>query len=207
VLLPALAVTLGTTLLALMLALIGAGALAMVLVQSRLLERAFMPFAIILQVTPVVAVAPLLLIYTDSRTAVLTTAFIVAFFPILATMLAGLRAADPGLRDLMRLMGASRLQVLITLELPSALPFALTGLRIGGGLSLIAAVVGEFAAGSAGRDAGLAYRLLEAQYRLNAPRVFAALVLLAVAGIALYGLTSLISHLALTRWRRGGSPR
>lgn len=200
---PALVSTLRTTGLALLLAFFGAGGLAVLLAQSPLVERLVLPYAVILQVTPVVAIAPLLLIYMGSDGAVLMVAFLVAFFPIFSNLLAGLKAADPGLGDLFRHLKASRWQRLLALDLPSALPFAMAGLRIGGGLSLVAAVVAEFAAGSAGADAGLAYRLLEAQYRLNTPRLFAALVLLALTGILIHLGTSLVSKLVLRRWQRG----
>lgn len=205
VLFPALLSTLRTTGLALALAFAGGAMLAILFSQSRLLEQAFLPLAVILQVTPVIAIAPLLVIYMGSDGAVLTSAFLVAFFPILANLMTGLKAADAGHRDLFRQLGANRWQRLLALDLPSALPYAMAGLRIGGGLSLIAAVVGEIAAGSAGADAGLAYRLIEAQNRLNTPRLFAALLLLGLVGVALHGATSLVAHFALSRWRRSGT--
>ena len=198
---PALLVTLRITFLALLLALVGGTALAIVLVRSRWIELALFPFAVILQVTPVIAVAPLLLIYTDTQTTLLTCSFLVAFFPILANMVAGLKSVDHNLLDLFDLHGASRWQTLAYLQVPAALPYFMAGLRIGGGLALIASVVAEFAAGSAGQGAGLAFRLLESGYRLNMPRLFAALILLTGTGVAIFGLTSLVSWLALRRWR------
>ena len=205
---PALLITLRTTFAALFFAVVGGVALAILLVQSRWIESALFPFAVILQVTPVVAVAPLLLIYApDAQTALLIVAFLVAFFPILANMVAGLKSVDHGLLDVFRLQGASRWQTLLLLRLPTSLPFFMTGLRIGGGLALIAAVVAEFVAGTAGPGAGLAFRLIEAQYRLNMPRVFAALVLLALAGVAIFALTSFISWLTLHRWHDSATSR
>ena len=205
---PALLVTLRITFTALALALAGGVLLAVLLIQSRWIELALYPYAVILQVTPIVAIAPLLLVYVSSTTtALLICAFLVAFFPILSNMVQGLKSVDHNLLDLMELYGASRLQTLWLLKLPAALPYFMTGLRVGGGLALIAAVVAEFAAGSAGAGSGLAFRLLEAQYRLNIPRLFAALVLLSLTGVAIFGLTSLISWLALRRWHESAIRR
>ncbi len=193
-------VTLRTTLLALGLAVVGSVALAMLFAQSKLIERSFFPFAVILQVTPIVAIAPLLLIYLSSGTAVLVCAFLVAFFPILSNTALGLASADHNLVELMDLYQASRWQQLLRLRLPSALPYFLGGLRIGGGLALIGAIVAEIAAGSAGQGSGLAFRIVEAGFRLNIPRMFAALVLISLTGIAIYvGLTAL-SYALLHRW-------
>jgi NitT/TauT family transport system permease protein len=155
---------------------------------------------VILQVTPVVAVAPLLLIYLPQHAAVLVCAWIVAFFPVLANTTLGLRSVDRNLIALFSIYGASGKQMLWRLKLPSALPYMLGGLRIAGGLSLVGAVVAEIAAGSAGAGSGLAYRIAESGYRLNIPRMFAALLLLSVAGIAIFYALSLINHLALRRW-------
>ena len=182
------------------LASIGGIALAVAFNQWRLAEYAFYPYAVVLQVTPVVAIAPLLLIYLPQHLAVLACAWIVAFFPVLANTTLGLRSVDHNLGALFDLYKASRWQVLIRLKLPSALPQILAGLRIAGGLSLIGAVVAEIAAGSAGAGSGLAYRIAESGYRLNIPRMFAALLLLSLAGVAIFLLLSLLSHLALRRW-------
>ncbi len=168
--------------------------------QSRLVEYSLYPYAVILQVTPIVAVAPLLLIYLPQPLAVLACAWIVAFFPVLANTTLGLHSVDRNLADLFALYGASRGQMLWNLKLPSALPYILGGLRIAGGLSLIGAVVAEIAAGSAGAGSGLAYRIAESGYRLNIPRMFAALLLLSVAGIVIFYLLSAINYLALRRW-------
>ncbi|MGI4802639.1 MAG: ABC transporter permease [Janthinobacterium lividum] len=205
---PALLVTLRITITALVLALIGGVALAVLLIQSRWIELALYPYAVILQVTPIVAIAPLLLVYLSStQTVLLICAFLVAFFPILSNMVQGLKSVDHNLLNLFELYRASRLQTLLLLKLPAALPYFMAGLRIGGGLALIAAVVAEFAAGSAGAGSGLAFRLLEAQYRLNIPRLFAALLLLSVTGVAIFGLTSLISWLCLRRWHESALRR
>jgi NitT/TauT family transport system permease protein len=193
-------VTLLTTFEGFLLAAIGGVGLAVLFNQFRLLEYSLYPYAVILQVTPVVAVAPLLLIYLPQPLAVLACAWIVAFFPVLANTTLGLNSVDRNLTDLFALYDAARGQVLWNLKLPSALPYILGGLRIAGGLSLIGAVVAEIAAGSAGAGSGLAYRIAEAGYRLNIPRMFAALLLLSIAGIAIFYLLSLINYLALRRW-------
>ena len=175
--------------------------------QSRLIEYSFYPYAVILQVTPIVAIAPLLLIYLPQHLAVLTCAWIVAFFPVLANTTLGLNSVDHNLLALFQLYKANRWQVLWQLKLPSALPQMLAGLRIAGGLSLIGAVVAEIAAGSAGAGSGLAYRIAESGYRLNIPRMFAALLLLSVAGVAIFFVLSALSHLALRRWHESAIAR
>jgi NitT/TauT family transport system permease protein len=192
--------TLLTTLEGFVAAAIGGIALALLFNQSKWLEYSLFPYAVILQVTPVIAIAPLLLIYLPQQTAVIVCAWIVGFFPVLSNTTLGLNSVDRNLAGLFQLYGASRMQTLRYLKLPSALPFILGGLRIAGGLSLIGAVVAEIAAGSAGAGSGLAYRIAESGYRLNIPRMFAALLLLSVAGIVIYGLLALASHLALRRW-------
>jgi NitT/TauT family transport system permease protein len=192
--------TLTTTLEGFVAAAIGGIALALLFNQSKWLEYSLFPYAVILQVTPVIAIAPLLLIYLPQQAAVIVCAWIVGFFPVLANTTLGLNSVDRNLAGLFRLYGASRLQTLAYLKLPSALPYILGGLRIAGGLSLIGAVVAEIAAGSAGAGSGLAYRILESGYRLNIPRMFAALLLLSAAGIVIYGLLALTSHLVLRRW-------
>jgi NitT/TauT family transport system permease protein len=193
-------VTLTTTLEGFGLALFGGVGLAVLFNQSRLIEYSLYPYAVILQVTPVVAIAPLLLIYLPQPAAVLACAWIVAFFPVLANTTLGLSSVDRNLADLFRLYGASRWQVLRRLKLPAAMPYILGGMRIAGGLSLIGAVVAEIAAGSAGAGSGLAYRIAESGYRLNIPRMFAALLLLSAAGIVIFFALSLLSHLVLRRW-------
>lgn len=192
--------TLLTTVEGFVAAAIGGIALALLFHQSKWLEYSMFPFAVILQVTPVIAIAPLLLIYLPQQTAVVVCAWIVAFFPVLSNTTLGLNSVDRNLAGLFQLYGASRLQTLRLLELPSALPYILGGLRIAGGLSLIGAVVAEIAAGTAGAGSGLAYRIAESGYRLNIPRMFAALLLLSLAGIVIYGLLALTSYLVLRRW-------
>jgi NitT/TauT family transport system permease protein len=192
--------TLLTTLEGFLAAAVGGVALALLFNRSKWLEYSLFPYAVILQVTPVIAIAPLLLIYLPQQTAVIACAWIVGFFPVLSNTTLGLNSVDRNLAGLFQLYGASRMQTLRYLKLPAALPFILGGLRIAGGLSLIGAVVAEIAAGSAGAGSGLAYRIAESGYRLNIPRMFAALLLLSVAGIVIYGLLALTSHLALRRW-------
>jgi NitT/TauT family transport system permease protein len=204
----ALLVTVRITLLALALALIGGVLLAIVLVQSKWVELAFFPYAVILQVTPIVAIAPLILIYTSTtQQALLICAWLVAFFPILSNTTQGLKSTDHNLLNLFELYGANGWQTLLLLRIPNALPYFLAGLRIAGGLALIAAVVAEFAAGTAGGNAGLAFRLLESQFRLNIPRLFAALVLLSLTGVIIYFITSFISWLLLRKWHESAVRR
>ena len=181
-------------------AAIGGVALALLFNLSKWLEYSLFPYAVVLQVTPVIAIAPLLLIYLSQPTAVVVCAWIVAFFPVLSNTTLGLNSVDRNLAGLFQLYGASKLQTLCFLKLPAALPYILGGLRIAGGLSLIGAVVAEIAAGSAGAGSGLAYRIAESGYRLNIPRMFAALLLLSAAGIVIYGLLALTSYLVLRRW-------
>jgi NitT/TauT family transport system permease protein len=205
---PAFLVTTRITLISLFLALVGGVGFAIFLVQSRWIEIAFYPIAVILQVTPIVAISPLILIYAPTtQVALLICAFLVAFFPILSNMVQGLKSVDHNLINLFELYGASTLQTLWYLKIPAAQPYFMTGLRIGGGLALIAAVVAEFAAGSAGAGSGLAFRLLEAQFRLNIPRLFAALLMLSALGVAIFATTSFISWLVLHRWHESSLKR
>jgi len=200
-------VTLLTTFEGFLLAAVGGIGLAILFNQSRLVEYSFYPYAVILQVTPIVAIAPLLLIYLPQPLAVLVCAWIVAFFPVLANTTLGLSSVDHNLLALFDLYKASRWQVLWNLKLPSALPQILAGLRIAGGLSLIGAVVAEIAAGSAGAGSGLAYRIAESGYRLNIPRMFAALILLSLAGVAIFYALSAMSYLVLRRWHESAIAR
>jgi NitT/TauT family transport system permease protein len=199
-LVPALLVTLKTTFAALAAAIAGGVGLAILFTQWKWVERSFLPFAIVLQVTPIVAIAPLLLIYLEAPAAVLVCAFLVAFFPILSNTALGLASADRNLVDLFKLYRATRWQMLLHLRLPAALPYFLGGLRIGGGLALIGAIVAELAAGNAGKGAGLAFRIAEAGYRLNIPRMFAALALISATGIAIFAALSALSAYLLGRW-------
>ncbi len=204
----ALLVTLQITLMALAVAVIGGVGLAVLFTQSRWLEMSFYPYAVILQVTPVVSIAPLIFIYVDNRlVGLLLCAWLVAFFPVLANTTLGLNSADHNLRDLMRIYGASRWQRLRYLQLPSALPYFLGGLRIAGGLSLIGAVVSEYVAGTGGIGSGLAFRILEAGYRLNIPRMFAALALIAASGVVIFAGLSFLSFMLLRKWHESAIKR
>ncbi len=186
---------------ALALAAIGGVLIASMFALSRGLEHALFPVAVILQVTPVVAIAPLILIYVESTTAaLLLCAWIVAFFPILSNTVLGLRAADPNLRDLYRLYRATPWQRLRLLLVPSALPYFIAGLKISGGLSLIGAVTAEMVAGAAGRETGLASRILEASFRTETPKMFAALLLLVITGVAIFWSFNALSRMLLGRW-------
>jgi NitT/TauT family transport system permease protein len=193
--------TLEITFAALALAVGGGVALAFLMTLSSWLERSLYPYAVIAQVTPIIAVAPLIILWIDNAfLALVVCATIVAFFPILSNTIAGFRSADRNLHDLFRLYGARRWQVQSLLEAPSALPYFLAGLRISGGLALIGAVAAEFVAGTGGTETGLAYRILEAGYRLQIPRLFAALMLLSLAGIAIHAVLGALSGYVLRRW-------
>lgn len=200
--------TLRTTFAALLLAVSLGVMLAVLFTQWRWLERAVLPYVIVLQVTPVVAIAPLIIIWTgDITVSLLICAWLVAFFPILSNTILGLNSADHNLVDLFEVYGATRWQKLVLLRLPSAMPYFLGGLKISGGLSLIGAVVAEFVAGTGGQGSGLAFRILESGYQLRVPRMFAALILISVAGIAIYLLTSWISWAILHKWHESALKR
>jgi NitT/TauT family transport system permease protein len=200
--------TLKITFGALLLACAGGVLIAAVFALSRPVEVALFPIAVMLQVTPIVAVAPLILIYVESTTAaLLLCAWIVAFFPILSNTVIGLRAADANLRDLFRLYRATPLQRLRWLLVPSALPYFVAGLKISGGLSLIGAVTAEMVAGAAGRETGLASRILEASFRTETPKMFAALTLLVLTGVIIFWGFNALSRALLGRWHAVESPR
>jgi NitT/TauT family transport system permease protein len=204
----ALLVTLKITFLSLLLAVLGGVGLSILFTQSKWVEMSLFPFAVILQVTPIVAIFPLINIYVDNQTAkLLLCAWIVAFFPILSNTTLGLNSVDRNLIDLFRLNGATRWQTLTLLRLPAAMPYFLGGLKIAGGLALIGAVVAEFVAGSAGQSSGLASRIIEAGYRLNAPRLFAALILVSFTGILIFLVMTWISNLILGRWHESAMAR
>jgi NitT/TauT family transport system permease protein len=206
-LLSSLAVTLRITLAALAAAVILGGAIAIMFAQWRVLEVSFFPYAVILQVTPIVSIAPLIIIWVnDTFASLLICAWIVAFFPIVANTTLGLNSADRNLAALFQLYGASRWQALRFLRLPSALPLFLAGVRISGGLALIGAVVAEFVAGTGGSATGLASRILEAGYRLEIPRLFAALFLLSLTGIVIFAVLSWLSNALLKRWHESALP-
>ena len=200
-LLRSLSVTLGVALTALLVATVLGTLAALVFVQSRWIEMSLFPYAVMLQVTPIVAIAPLIIIWVKNAwIALVICAVVVAIFPIISNTTLGLRSADPGLVNLFRLHRASRWQTLTRLRIPGALPYFFGGLRIASGLALIGAVVAEFVAGTGGSSAGLAYQILLAGFQLNIPRLFAALVLITAAGVALFGLTIALSRIALRHW-------
>jgi NitT/TauT family transport system permease protein len=194
-------VTLRITLAALAAAAILGGGIALLFSLSRILALSLFPYAVILQVTPIVAIAPLIIIWVrEPFIALLVCAWIVAFFPVVANTTVGLNSADRNLMALFRLYGASTGKTLRYLKLPTALPYFLAGLRISGGLALIGAVVAEFVAGTGGTETGLAFRILEAGYRLAIPRLFAALFLLSLTGIVIYLVLDFVSRLLLRHW-------
>jgi NitT/TauT family transport system permease protein len=200
--------TLRITVLAFVLAAVSGIALAILFSQSRILEMMLYPYAVVLQVTPVVAIAPLIIIWVGFErinVALLILAWIVAFFPILANTTLGLRSTDHNLIDLFRLHGASKGQLLWRLKLPSALPFILSGMKTSGGLALIGTVVAEYGAGS-GTATGLAWRIIEAGNRLQIPRMFAALILLAGLGIAIFYGLAFLEYLLLRKWHESALP-
>jgi NitT/TauT family transport system permease protein len=201
-------VTLQITMVALGAAVVLGGAIAVLFAQSRLLELSFFPYAVILQVTPIVSIAPLIIIWVnDTFLALLICAWIVAFFPVVANTTLGLNSADRNLVALFRLYGASRWQILRYLRMPSALPYFLAGVRISGGLALIGAVVAEFVAGTGGSATGLASRILESGYRLEIPRLFAALLLLSLTGILIFAVLSWLSNALLAHWHESALPQ
>jgi NitT/TauT family transport system permease protein len=197
----ALLTTLKITLLAFVCATVVGVLIAFGFVQSRVVETALFPYAVLLQVTPIVAIAPLIIIWVKNPTASLVIcATLVALFPIIANTTLGLRSVNPGLMSYFRLNRASRLQTLWRLRIPSALPYFFGGLRISSGLALIGAVVAEFVAGTGGTGTGLAYQILQAGYQLNIPRMFAALLLITVTGVLLFAAMALLSKWALGSW-------
>lgn len=197
----ALLTTLKITFLAFALAVVLGVAAAFVFVQSRVIEVSLFPYAIILQVTPIVAIAPLIIIWVKDPTFAMTIcATIVALFPIISNTILGLRSVNPGLVNLFKLNRATRWQTLARLRVPSALPYFFGGLRISSGLALIGAVVAEFVAGTGGTASGLAYQILQAGFQLNIPRLFAALSLITVTGIVLFMAMAWLSKLALGNW-------
>ncbi len=205
---PALLITGRLTLLALLFAVLGGVTLAVAFTQSKWAEMSFFPYAVILHVTPVVAIAPLLQIYVENAfVAALLCAWIVAFFPILSNTTIGLKSTDHNLEDLFTIYGATRWQRLRYLAAPSALPYFLGGLKIAGGLALIGAVVAEFVIGRAGTGLGLASTLLEASYRFNFGRLYAALIMISCMGVVIFAVMSLISYLALFRWHESALKR
>jgi NitT/TauT family transport system permease protein len=197
----ALVTTLKITVLAFACATLLGVLIAFAFVQSRVIETALFPYAVLLQVTPIVAIAPLIIIWVKNPTASLVIcATLVALFPIIANTTLGLRSVNPGLMSYFKLNRASRMQTLVRLRIPSALPYFFGGLRISSGLALIGAVVAEFVAGTGGTGTGLAYQILQAGYQLNIPRMFAALVLITLTGVLLFAGMSVLSRWALGSW-------
>ncbi len=197
----ALLVTLKVTFLALLCSVLLGVAIAFAFVQSKWIETAFFPYAVLLQVTPIVAIAPLIIIWVQSPIASLVIcATLVALFPIIANTTLGLRSVNRGLQSLFKMNRATRWQTLTRLRIPSALPYFFGGLRISSGLALIGAVVAEFVAGTGGTGTGLAYQILQAGYQLNIPRMFAALVLITLTGVVLFALMGALSKWALGSW-------
>lgn len=196
-----LVVTLQVTMVALVLAALTGAGIAFVISQSKLAEQMLFPYAVILQVTPIVTVAPFIIIWVDNIfTVLLILAWMAAVFPIISNTLFGLKSVDPNLRDLFRLYGATRLQTALRLLAPATLPHFLSGLRIAGGLALIGTVVAEMVAGTSGERSGLASRLLEASYRLELAKALACFVLLSMTGLVLYAALDWISGRLLRGW-------
>ncbi|MGE8440221.1 MAG: ABC transporter permease [Comamonas testosteroni] len=199
-------VTVKITLLAFALATVAGVLISFVFVQSKLIETALFPYAVLLQVTPIVAVAPLIIIWVkDPVLSMVICAALVALFPIISNTTLGLRSVEPDLLAYFKLSRATRLQVLMRLRIPSALPYFFGGLRISSGLALIGAVVAEFVAGTGGQGAGLAYQILQAGFQLNIPRMFAALLLISLTGVALFVLMAWCTRRALGGWHASES--
>lgn len=194
-------VTVKITVLAFGVATVAGVLISFLFVQSKRIETALFPYAVLLQVTPIVAVAPLIIIWVKDPTAsMVICAALVALFPIISNTTLGLRSVEPDLQSYFKLNRATRLQTLLRLRIPSALPYFFGGLRISSGLALIGAVVAEFVAGTGGTGAGLAYQILQAGFQLNIPRMFAALLLISLTGVALFVLMAWLTRLALGGW-------
>jgi NitT/TauT family transport system permease protein len=206
---PSLLITLKITVVAFIAATVSGLLIAVLFTQSKWVERSFFPYAVILQTTPIVAIAPLIIIWFKNNTfaALVVCAWIVALFPIISNTTLGLNSADPDLTDLFRLYGANRWQTLWHLRLPNALPYFLGGLRISGGLALIGAVVAEFVAGTGGRQSGLAYQILMSSYNLQIPRMFAALALIALLGVLIFVGLTVVSDRLLRHWHESAIRR
>lgn len=194
-------VTVKITVLAFLAATVAGVLISFLFVQSKLIEMALFPYAVLLQVTPIVAVAPLIIIWVKDPTAsMVICAALVALFPIISNTTLGLRSVEPDLQSYFQLNRATRLQTLVRLRIPSALPYFFGGLRISSGLALIGAVVAEFVAGTGGSGAGLAYQILQAGFQLNIPRMFAALLLISLTGVGMFVAMAWLSRLALGSW-------
>jgi NitT/TauT family transport system permease protein len=204
---PSLLVTLKITLAAFLGAVVSGLLVSILFTQSKWIERSFFPYAVLLQTTPIVAVAPLIIIWLKNNTfaALVICAWIVAFFPIISNTVLGLNSADHNLINLFQLYRANRWQTLIYMRLPNAMPYFLGGLKISGGLSLIGAVVAEFVAGTGGAQSGLAYQILMSSYNLQVPRMFAALLLITITGIAIFWTLSWFSNFLLRHWHESAT--
>jgi NitT/TauT family transport system permease protein len=199
---PSLLITLQITVVAFLAATVSGVLIAVLFAQSKWIERSLFPYAVILQTTPIVAIAPLIIIWLQNSTfaALVVCAWIVALFPIISNTTLGLNSADRNLQNLFQLYGASRWQTLWHLRLPSAMPYFLGGLRISGGLALIGAVVAEFVAGTGGARSGIAYQILMSSYKLQIPRMFAALAMTTVLGVLIFVSLTWLSDRLLRHW-------
>ena len=196
-----LAITLKVTLTALIASVIVSVCLAIIFYFSKFIERSMMPITVVLQVTPIIAIAPLITIWVDSsQMATLICAFLVAFFPLLTNTISGLKSTESNHLDLMKLYRANKYQLLRYVVIPNALPYFLSGLKVSTGLALIGAIVGEFVIGPISGHSGLAYRIIEAGYQLEIPKMFASVVLISITGILLFNLIRLIRYLILRNW-------
>ena len=200
-LMSSLAITLKVTLTALAMSVIISLCVAVIFYFSRIIEKTMMPITVVLQVTPIIAIAPLISIWVDnSEIATLICAFLVAFFPLLTNTITGLKSTEKNHLDLMKLYRANKIQLLRYVVLPNALPYFLSGLKISTGLALIGAIVGEFVIGPISGHSGLAYRIIESGYQLEIPKMFASVVLISITGILLFNSTRLISYFLLKKW-------
>lgn len=206
---PSLLITLKITVTAFIAAIISGVLISVLFAQSKWIERSLFPYAVVLQTTPIVAIAPLIIIWLRNNTfvALVVCAWIVALFPIISNTTLGLNSADHNLTNLFQLYRASRWQTLLYLRLPSAMPYFLGGLRISGGLSLIGAVVAEFVAGTGGQQSGLAYQILMSSYNLQIPRMFAALLMTTVLGVMIFVILTLLSDYLLKNWHESAVRR
>ena len=192
----ALLTTSASALVGFLLSTIAGIAIAVFLSSSRAIQRAFYPYAVFFQTVPIIAIAPLLVIWFGyGMRTVIASAFVVSIFPVIANTLSGILSTEPALRDLFRLYGASTLVTLFKLRLPAALPQILTGLRVASGLAVIGAIVGEFIGG---QGLGSVVDVARTQQRVD--KVFAAVLLASVLGLALFGLINLVSYITLRRW-------
>lgn len=199
---PALLITLKMTIIAFITAIISGVSIAILFTQSKWIEKSFYPYAVILQTTPLIAIAPLIIIWFQDNTfgALVLCAWIVAFFPIVSNTTLGLNSVDKNLVNLFKLYKANRWQTLINLSIPSALPYFLGGLKISGGLALIGTIAAEFVSGTGGAKSGLAYQMLMASYNLQIPKMFAALFLISLTGVSIFLILNYISYLLLKNW-------